>query len=143
MLTSNLSSYSSFSKTIMRMFSAMKFSKTHEWVKLDGDIATIGISDHAQKELGDIVFIELPKPNAEIQKGGVISTIETVKTVANVFSPLKGTIVEANQKLVKNQTLLNKSPKGEGWIAKLKVDQSEAEKEIENLLTEDQYRKLL
>lgn len=92
-MLSSISPVTSFSQTLFRMFSIMKFSKTHEWVKLDGDVATIGASDHAQKELGDIVFIELPKPSTKIAKGGVISTIETDKTVANVFSPLEGIVI--------------------------------------------------
>ena len=92
-MLSSISPVTSFSQTLLRMFSIMKFSKTHEWVKLDGDVATIDVSDHAQKELGDIVFIELPKPSTKIAKGGVISTIETVKTVANVFSPLEGIVI--------------------------------------------------
>ena len=142
-MLSSISPVTSFSQTLFRMFSIMKFSKTHEWVKLDGDVATIGVSDHAQRELGDIVFIELPKPSTKIAKGGVISTIETDKTVANVFSPLEGTVIEANQQLNKNQTLLNKSPKGDGWIAKIKVNKSTAEQELEKLMTEEEYKKLL
>lgn len=81
------------------MFSAIKFTKSHEWMKLEGDIATIGITNHAQKELGDIVYIEAPKANSQIAKGGVITTIETVKTVSSVYSPVSGTVIEGNEKL--------------------------------------------
>ena len=127
----------------LRFFSTMKFAKTHEWVKLDGDVATVGVTDHAQKELGDIVFIELPKPDTPIKKGETLATIETVKTVAGVFSPVTGNVIEGNEKLNENQKLLNKSPEKDGWIAKLKVNSDDAEKEMESLLDADDYKKLL
>ena len=128
---------------IIRLFSTMKFTKTHEWIKLDGDVATIGVTDHAQKELGDIVFIELPKPNTTINAGDSIANIETVKTVASVYSCLPGTVIEGNKKLNEDQKLINRSPEDQGWIAKLKVNHDDAQKEMDKLLSLEDYKKLL
>ncbi|MCQ2817306.1 MAG: glycine cleavage system protein GcvH [archaeon] len=142
MLTQGLSTFA-VSPSFLRLFSTLKFAKTHEWVKLDGDVATIGVSDHAQKELGDIVFIELPKPDTSIKKGDTVATIETVKTVAGVFSPVNGNVIEGNQKLNENQKLLSTSPQQDGWIVKLKVNPDDAQREMEKLLDEEDYKKTL
>ena len=142
MLTKGLCQ-NAFSSSLFRLFSTLKFAKTHEWVKLDGDVATIGVSDHAAKELGDIVFVELPKNDASMKKGDTIATIETVKTVAGVFSPVNGTVIEGNGKLNENQKLLSNQPQTEGWIAKLKVNPDECQREMAELLSEEDYKKTL
>ena len=142
MLTKGLCN-NAFSSNLFRLFSTLKFAKTHEWVKLDGDVATIGVSLHASKELGDIVFVELPKNDSSMKKGDTIATIETVKTVAGVFTPVNGTVIEGNGKLNENQKLLSNSPETEGWIAKLKVNPDECQKEMAELLSEEDYKKTL
>ncbi len=100
---------------------SLRFSKEHEWVAVDGDTATIGISDHAQNELGDIVFVELPEAGAKVAAGEVVGTIESVKAVSELYTPLSGTVAEVNAALDGAPELLNTEPYGEGWILKLTV----------------------
>ncbi len=118
----------------------LKYTKEHEWAKIEGDVATIGITDYAQSELGDIVYIELPKVDSEVEQMAPIGTIEAVKTVADLYSPLSGKVIEVNEKLSQNPSIVNNDPYGEGWIAKIRISNPD---EVENLLSAEDYRKLL
>src|SRR5262252_8015221 len=96
-----------------------RYSKTHEWVTVDGKTATVGISDFAQAQLGDVVFLELPKPGRKLSKGEAFGTIESVKAASDLYSPIDGTIAEVNQNLTAHPELVNSDPYGEGWIMKV------------------------
>jgi glycine cleavage system H protein len=102
----------------------LKYTKDHEWAKLDGGVATVGVTDHAQRELGDIVFVELPKVGARFEAGQSFGTIEAVKTVAELYSPVTGTITEVNGNLSADAGVINQDPYGTGWIIKIKLDKS-------------------
>jgi len=118
----------------------LKYTKDHEWVRIDDKVARIGITDHAQTELTEIVFVELPGEGKEVKAGEVIGNVESVKTVSEVFSPISGVVKEANGKLVDSPELLNKDPYGEGWIAVIEMsDPSEAS----SLMSADDYQKML
>ncbi|MCQ9204703.1 MAG: glycine cleavage system protein GcvH [Omnitrophica bacterium] len=118
----------------------LKFSKSHEWVKEDAAIATIGITDYAQKQLGDIVFIELPQPGAKLQKSEQLGTIESTKTASELYVPLSGEIVEVNSDLVDNPQWINESPYDKGWLVKLKITNHS---ELNSLMDESTYRELI
>ena len=114
------------------------YTEEHEWVLMEADIATIGITDYAQKELGDIVFIDLPKVDDETKQMDPFGTIEAVKAVSDLFAPLSGTIVEVNSLLEDRPELINQDPYGKGWMIKIKIsDQSE----LESLLSAEDYKK--
>ncbi len=118
----------------------LRYTKEHEWIKLEKDIAAMGITDYAQGELGDIVFVELPKVGAKVEQMKSFGVIEAVKAVSELFSPVTGEVAEVNSKLESEAGLINKDPYGEGWIIKIKVkDQSEVNK----LLSAEDYKKLL
>lgn len=118
----------------------LRYTKEHEWVKLEKDIATMGITDYAQGELGDIVFVELPRVGTKVEQMKSFGVIEAVKAVSELFSPITGEVAEVNSKLESEAGLINKDPYGEGWIIKVKVkDQSEVNK----LLSAEDYKKLL
>jgi glycine cleavage system H protein len=115
------------------------FSKEHEWVKLDGDSATIGITDYAQNALGDIVYVELPKAGSSIKQFSSVGVIESVKAVSNLFTPLSGEIVEVNAALENDPAAVNREPYGAGWLLKIRVsDPSEAQA----LLPPAEYEKI-
>ena len=116
-------------------------SETHEWLKVIDDTATIGITDFAQKELGDIVFIEIIKKlNDKVNSKEIISTIESVKAVSDIYSPVSGTIIETNQKIVDEPSIINTSPFNDGWIVKIKLTNKN---ELDELLNESDYKKLI
>jgi len=118
----------------------LRYTKEHEWVKLEKDMATMGITDYAQGELGDIVFVELPKVGTKVEQMKSFGVIEAVKAVSELFSPVTGEVIEVNSKLESEAGLINKDPYGEGWIIKVTVkDQSEVNK----LLSAEDYKKLL
>ncbi len=117
-----------------------KFSKEHEWVLVDGDIATIGVSDYAQKELGDIVYVELPEVGDEFEKGETCSNIESVKAVNDIYTPITGEVVQVNEKLEDSPELVNKDALGEGWILKIKMSNPD---EIDELMDEVEYNEYL
>jgi glycine cleavage system H protein len=102
----------------------LRYTKDHEWIRLDGDIATIGITDFAQKELGDIVYVEVETIGKELDAGAVFGTVEAVKTVSDLFLPVSGTITELNPALANAPELVNDDPYGEGWMVKMKVNKS-------------------
>ena len=124
----------------MEIKTDLKYTKEHEWLKLDGDTATVGITDFAQGELGDIVFVELPKVGASVAQMKPFGTIEAVKAVSELFSPVSGEVTEINSKLETEAGIINKDPYGEGWIIKVKISNKT---EIDNLLTADKYKELL
>lgn len=117
-----------------------KYSKDHEWAKIEGNIATIGITYYAQKELGDVVYVELPQVGKEIKQGEVIATVESVKTASEVYSPLSGKVVKVNENLKEKPELINEDPYNNGWIVVLEFSDM---KEYENLLSSEDYKKLI
>jgi glycine cleavage system H protein len=114
----------------------LKYTEDHEWVKVDGEIATVGITDHAQSELGDIIFIEFPEINDLFEIMEPFGTIEAVKTVADLFSPLNGKIIEINKELEDSPELVNSDPYGKGWIVKVSVDKLD---QLNDLLSSESY----
>ena len=125
---------------IMNVPENVLFTDDHEWVDIKGDIATIGITDYAQGELGDIVFIEFPNINTEFQKGESIGTIEAVKTVADIYMPLSGKIVALNDKLNDNPSLVNNYPFKEGWMLKVQIMLSD---EVSELMNTEKYNNFI
>lgn len=121
----------------MNIPSELKYTKDHEWVKVDGDIATVGITDFAQKELGDIVYVEVDSLDQTLDKDEVFGTVEAVKTVSDLFLPLSGEIVEFNEELEANPELVNSDPYGAGWMVKVKITNPS---EIETLFSSEQYK---
>jgi glycine cleavage system H protein len=108
--------------------SELRFSKDHEWVRFDGDVATIGISDHAQTALGDVVFVDLPEVGREVAAGEACAVVESVKAASDIYAPIAGRIVEVNAALTDNPGLVNAEPTGEGWFFRIEpADGSEAE----------------
>lgn len=117
----------------------LKYTRDHEWVKLEGDIVTIGITDFAQKELGDIVYVEIETEGEELDSEEVFGTVEAVKTVSDLFMPLAGTVTEVNAGLEENPAVVNEDAYGAGWMIKVKVDPSD----IDGLLSADEYKELV
>ncbi len=118
----------------------LRYTKDHEWAKIDGDIATVGITDYAQGELGDIVFVELPQPGDTFDEGDAFGTIEAVKAVSDMYMPLNGEITEINGVLEDEPETVNNSPYEDGWMIKIKMsDPSQAD----NLLSADQYNEII
>lgn len=116
---------------------ARLFTEEHEWIELDGDVATVGITDYAQGQLGDIVFVEVPAEGAQLTKGGDAAVVESVKAASDVYSPVTGTVTEGNGALEEDPALVNSDPEGEGWFFKLKV----ADKgELDGLMDEAAYK---
>lgn len=118
----------------------LKYTESHEWLHIDGTTCTVGITDHAQDQLGDIVFVELPEEGAELGKGDVLGNIESVKSVSEVYSPVSGKVIETNEKLLDNPELVNQDPYGEGWIAKLELTDTSS---LDELLTLEEYQSKL
>lgn len=118
----------------------LRYTKEHEWIRLENGIATIGITDFAQGELGDIVFVEVNKTNEVLKKDSVFGTIEAVKTVSDLFLPVSGSIMEVNPLLQTEPELVNRDPYGNGWIVKLKI---ESEEEISQLMNAADYEALV
>jgi glycine cleavage system H protein len=119
--------------------SDLKYAKTHEWLKIDGDIATIGITDFAQGELSDIVYVEITAVGKTIKRGEPIGTIEAVKAVSDLYSPISGQVLEANEGLKDSPASVNKDPYGAGWMAKIKISDPA---ELNNLLDSAAYAEL-
>ena len=114
-----------------------RYTREHEWVNIDGDTATVGITDHAQDQLGDVVFVELPQLGVRTQSMQSFGTVESVKAVSDVYSPLTGQVTEVNETLVDAPEKLNESPHGDGWLIKLQI---EDRTEIETLMTAEAYQ---
>ncbi len=117
----------------------LKYTKDHEWVRLEGNRAVVGITDFAQSQLGDVVFVEVPEVGAEVAAGNGFSVVESVKAVSDIYAPLSGTVVEVNEALADAPEVVNQDPYGEGWIAVIEItDMSE----LDNLLDSEAYEKL-
>ena len=117
----------------------LKYTKDHEWISIDGDYAFVGITNFAQKELGDIVFVEIESLDQEIKSGEVFGSVEAVKPVSDLFMPMTGEIIEINQKIIDNPELVNSDPYGEGWMIKIKILDSN---EVEDLLDLKSYEEI-
>jgi glycine cleavage system H protein len=113
------------------------YSKNDEWLKVENDIGTIGITDYAQDQLGDIVYVEEMKKGTVLHKGDVLTTVESVKAVSDVYSPVSGEIIEINQNIVDEPSLINQDPYNKGWFAKIKMDKPE--EEIDELMSASDY----
>ena len=112
------------------------FTETHEWLRVEGDVATLGLTDYAQGELGDIVFVELPEAGRSLAAGDVLTTVESVKSVSELYAPIEGEIVEGNAFLEDDPALINSDPYGKGWIAKLKLASGT---DVSQFMTAEQY----
>ena len=124
----------------MKFPAELKYTKEHEWIKIEGSKATIGITDFAQKELGDIVFIDIDTVGKEVHEGSVFGTIEAVKTVSDLYMPITGTVLEMNDLLEAEPEAVNGDPYGKGWIIKATIKDPS---EIESLMSADEYKKLI
>jgi len=113
------------------------FTKEHEWIRVDGDVATVGISDHAQEALGDIVFAEVPESGRSLSKGDDAAVVESVKAASDVYAPVGGEVIEGNRALADDPALINRDPEGEGWFFKLKLSDTS---ELDGLMDEAAYR---
>ena len=118
----------------------LKYTKEHEWVSVDSDIATIGITNHAQEQLGDIVFVELPEVQSPVSQDDTFGVVEAVKTVADLFAPVSGNVTEINTALEESPDLINSDPYGAGWIIKVAIDDLE---EYNNLMSNDDYNSFI
>lgn len=118
----------------------LKYTKDHEWVRIEGDVAFVGITDFAQSELGDIVYVDIDTVDKDINQDDVFGTVEAVKTVSDLFSPLSGTVLEFNENLEGSPELVNSDPYGEGWIIKMSMNDAS---QVDNLLTAAAYRELI
>jgi len=118
----------------------LKYTKTHEWVKIDGDIATVGITDHAQHELSDVVFLELPQVGRKVKAGEACAVVESHKTASDIYSPLSGEIIETNSKLLNDLSIINSDPYGEGWFFKIKLSNKD---EVAKLLSAAEYKQII
>ena len=124
----------------MNIPSNLKYTKDHEWVSIEGDIATVGITDFAQKELGDIVYVEVETLDQSLSKDEVFGTVEAVKTVSDLFIPLSGEVIEFNDSLESTPEVVNSDPYGNGWMVKVRFSDAS---EIDGLLSEEAYKTLI
>ncbi len=115
----------------------LKYAKSHEWVRINGDTATVGITDHAQHELTDVVFVELPEANRSLKAGEACAVVESVKTASDIYSPVGGQVIEINKAVVDNPALVNTEPYGGGWFYKIKLSQPA---EVNSLMSAEQYK---
>ena len=113
------------------------FTKEHEWIRVEGDTATVGITDHAQEQLGDIVFAEVPESGKRLSKGQEAAVVESVKAASDVYAPVSGEVIEGNSKVADDPAIVNSDPEGDGWFFKLKLDN---QSELEGMMDEGAYR---
>jgi glycine cleavage system H protein len=118
----------------------VKYSKDHEWVKVEGGIATIGITEHAQEQLGDVVFVELPAVGKKVSLGGDAAVVESVKAASEVYAPVSGEVVEVNKELEGDPALVNRAAEGDGWFMKVKISDA---KELDGLMDKAAYDKFV
>lgn len=118
----------------------MKYTKEHEWLRVEGDIVVVGITEHAATALGDVVFVELPEPETVVTEGDEVSVIESVKAASDITAPCDGEIVAVNQKLVDNPSLVNEDPLGAGWFFKMKLDDMGV---LDDFMDEDEYNDMI
>jgi glycine cleavage system H protein len=114
-----------------------RYTREHEWVKLEGDVGTIGITFHAQKELGDIVYVELPAPGTRVEQGKTLGSVESVKAVSDIYAPVSGEVIESNESLADSPERLNHDPHGAAWLVKVRLSAAE---EVSQLLTASDYQ---
>ncbi len=114
----------------------LRYTEDHEWVSVDGDTATVGISNYAQEQLGDVVFVELPEPGLALSQGGEAAVVESVKAASEIYSPVSGEVIAVNDSLTERPELVNESPLGDGWFLKLKIADSA---ELDSLMDEAAY----
>lgn len=119
----------------------LKYSRTHEWIRQDDDLITVGITDHAQTMLGDLVYVELPEPESSVENGQECAVVESVKAAADVYAPVSGEVVEINEDLLENPQWVNEDPYGKGWLFKVRPFEHETAHDVSELLTADQYMK--
>ena len=124
----------------MAVPSEFKYSKEHEWVKVEDNVATIGITEHAQNELGDIVFVELPETDDELNEGDTFGSVESVKTVSELYAPISGKIIEVNEELEDSPEFVNESPYEKAWMVKIEIND---ESQSQELLSADQYSEMI
>ena len=124
----------------MAVPSELKYSKEHEWVKVEGNTVTIGITEYAQSELGDIVFVELPEVDDDIQEGDTFGSVESVKTVSELYAPVTGKVVEANEELEDSPEFVNESPYEKAWMVKVEVSDLD---QLNELLSAEQYSEMI
>ena len=124
----------------MKIPEDLKYTKDHEWVRVEGNVATVGVTDFAQSELGDIVFVEIETLDEELEKEEVFGSVEAVKTVSDLFIPIGGTVIEINENIESSPELVNSDPYGEGWMIKIEINEAS---DIENLLTAEAYSNLI
>jgi glycine cleavage system H protein len=118
----------------------LKYTREHEWVAIDGSVATIGITDHAQEQLGDVVFVELPAIGDRVEKADAFGVVESTKAVSDVYAPLSGEVAEVNDDLPDNPELINEDPYGDGWMVKVTIGDKA---DLDDLMTADEYRKFI
>ena len=124
----------------MNLPATLHYTKDHEWIRIEGDVAFVGITDHAQKELGDIVYVDIDTLDKEVAQHDVFGTVEAVKTVSDLFSPISGTVLEVNAKLADSPETVNADPYGEGWIIKISIAKPD---ELADLLSAEAYGDLV
>jgi glycine cleavage system H protein len=113
------------------------YTKEHEWIRVEGDTATVGITDFAQGQLGDVVFVELPEAGRQVEQGGEAAVVESVKAASDVYAPVSGEVVEANQALVDDSSLVNSDPEGEGWFFRVRLSDPS---QLDGLMAEAEYK---
>jgi glycine cleavage system H protein len=118
----------------------LKFTEDHEWLRIEGDIATVGITPYAQEQLGDLVFVEVPVAGRAVERGAAAAVVESVKAASDVYAPISGEVIAGNAEIVKEPSLVNSDPMGKGWLFKLRIKDAD---EIETLLNEDAYQQLI
>ena len=117
--------------------SDVRYTKEHEWVRLDGDLATVGISDYAQQQLGDVVFVEVPEVGRQLSQGGSMAVVESVKAASDVYAPISGEVVEANGALESDPALVNQSPEDQGWFCRLRISE---QSQLSKLMDAEAYK---
>ena len=124
----------------MKIPAELKYTQDHEWVRVEGDVAFVGVTDFAQGELGDVVFVEIETEGEELDKGELFGTVEAVKTVSDLFMPVCGEVTEVNEALADEPELVNKDPYGAGWMIKIKLSDSS---DLNNMLSAEEYQKMI
>jgi glycine cleavage system H protein len=120
--------------------SSVRFTKDHEWVRLDGDLAVVGITDYAQSQLGDVVYVELPEIGRRVEQGKEAAVVESVKAASEVYAPVSGEVAEVNEALAADPAMVNADPMGDGWFLKLRLGDP---KELDGLMDEEAYKRLV
>ncbi len=115
----------------------LRYTRDHEWIRVEGNIGTVGISDYAQQQLGDVVYVELPEPGREVRRGEQAAVVESVKAASEVYAPVSGRVIEANDRLAQEPELVNRDPEGEGWFFRLELADAA---ELDGLMDEEAYR---